>query len=323
MERINQLETPAGATDAPFFGVDAATLDLDRFTGSAEGAIAAGLLLVKRARLTGAGKVARYEPAIEDETRQRFALSRDLYDALQRRQIDIALQPQVDLATRRIVGAEALARWTRPDGTMVPPNDFIPIAEANGLIVPLGRLVVERACEALLEIDRAGHRKLPLAVNVSPLQLGREEFAAEIIEIVTQHGLSPERLELEITESVAMEGDDTAITVLAALRDSGFAVSIDDFGTGYSSLKTLQSLKVAKLKIDRSFVEEIGRNGDDALIAEMMIRLGLRMKMTVLAEGVETEEQGRWLADRGCHLAQGYLFGRPEPLSAFIERLSR
>ncbi|MDE1174854.1 MAG: EAL domain-containing protein [Parvibaculaceae bacterium] len=321
-EKISQLEKPSDASHGLFLDIAAARLDLDRFPGPAEEAIAAGLLLVKRARPGEAGHIVHYDPDVEEATSLRFALSRDLYEALQSRQLEVALQPQVDLLSHKIIGAEVLARWTRPNGVVVPPCIFIPIAEANGLIVPLGRLVVEYACEALVALDRAGHTDLLLSVNVSALQLGRTEFAAEMIDAVTRHGLSPARLELEITESVAMEGDKTAGSVLASLRAYGFPVSIDDFGTGYSSLKTLQSLKVSKLKIDRSFIESIGRTEEDNSITDMMIQLGHRLKMTVLAEGIETEAQATWLLERGCDLSQGYLTGRPEPLSAFMTRLA-
>jgi EAL domain-containing protein (putative c-di-GMP-specific phosphodiesterase class I) len=276
---------------------------------------------LRQARAQGLGQLIDYEPGMERESNRRFNQSHDLYRALHHDEIRIELQPQVELATGRIIGAEALARWTLADGTRVPPAEFVPMAEANGLIVPLGRRVIELACAALAELRDAGHAEMTIAVNVSPLQLSRREFPAELLEAVRRHGVTPAQFEIEITESMAMEDHQANGEILGRLREAGFTLSIDDFGTGYSSLGYLRSLPVTTLKVDRCFVAEIGTIDPDVAIADMIILLGQRLKMRVLAEGVETQAQADWLQAHGCLLAQGYLFGRPEPLAQFFDRL--
>lgn len=321
IDYVNRLEAGAQTPEALFFGAEAASLDLNHFT-SAQTVIATGLLLLKKAGLKGtSGQLIEYDPNVEEETRRRFALSQQLYKAVLNREITVVFQPQIDLTDNRIVGAEILARWTRPDGSTIFPADFIPLAEANGLIVPLGQQILEQACSALRSIDEAGFPGITLGVNVSPVQLGRKEFIDELIATIRRYGLSPDRLELEITETVAMEEQQHADDVLSILRRKGFAIAIDDFGTGYSSLAKLRSLEAATLKIDRSFIAGLGGAGQNETIVEMIIRLGERMNMRVLAEGVETEQQAEWLQSRRCILAQGFLYARPEPFEQFLARL--
>ncbi len=172
-------------------------------------------------------------------------------------------------------------------------------------------------------MDEAGFPAVTLAVNVSPVQLGRQEFIDELIATTRRHGISPDRLELEITETVAMEEHQYANDVLSILRREGFAIAIDDFGTGYSSLTKLRSFEAATLKIDGSFIADLGQSSQNEVIVEMIIRLGERMNMRVLAESVETEQQAEWLRTRGCTLAQGYLYARPEPFEQFLARLQK
>ena len=321
IEYVNRLEAEAQSPEALFFGAEAASLDLNHFT-SAQSAIATGLLLLKKAGLKEAsGQLVEYDPKIEEETRRRFDLSQQLYKAVLNREIHIVFQPQIDLTDNRIVGAEILARWTRSDGTSIPPADFIPLAEANGLIVPLGQQILELACSALRSMEEAGFPAVTVAVNVSPVQIGRKEFIDELIATTRRYGLSPDRLELEITETVAMEDFQYANNVLSLLKREGFAIAIDDFGTGYSSLTTLRSFEAATLKIDRSFVADLGRASQNETIVEMIIRLGERMNMRVLAEGVETDQQAEWLRSRKCTLVQGYLYAKPEPFEQFLSRL--
>jgi EAL domain-containing protein (putative c-di-GMP-specific phosphodiesterase class I)/PleD family two-component response regulator len=321
IEYVNRLEAGAHSPEALFFGAEAASLDLNHFT-SAQTVIATGLLLLKKAGLKGtSGQLIEYDPNVEDETRRRFALSQQLYKALLNREISVVFQPQIDLTDNRIVGAEILARWTRPDGSVVFPAEFIPLAEANGLIVPLGQQILEQACSALRTMGEAGFASVTIAVNVSPIQLGRKEFIDELIATTRRYGLSPDRLELEITETVAMEEHQHANNMLSILRSEGFAIAIDDFGTGYSSLTKLRSFEAATLKIDPSFIAGLGDTSQSDMIVEMVIQLGERMNMRVLAEGVETEQQAEWLRSRKCILAQGYLYARPEPFEQFLARL--
>jgi EAL domain-containing protein (putative c-di-GMP-specific phosphodiesterase class I)/GGDEF domain-containing protein/CheY-like chemotaxis protein len=322
-DHVDRLESwdPEDPTNPPFIGVGASRIDLDRYKGSARSAMAMGTLLLKQARAQGLSQLIDYEPGMESASNQRFNQSHELYHALHHNEIRIELQPQIELATGRIVGAEALARWTRADGSHVPPSEFVTVAEANGLIVPLGRQVIELACAALAKLRDAGHPGLSIAVNVSPLQLSRREFPLELADAVRRHGVAPAQLELEITESAAMEDHQAKGEILGRLRTAGFPIAIDDFGTGYSSLGYLRSLPVTTLKVDRCFVAEIGVVRPHLAIADMIVLLGQRLHMKVLAEGVETEEQADWLRSRGCMLAQGYLYARPEPLAAFLARL--
>ncbi|MDQ0504844.1 GGDEF/EAL domain-containing response regulator [Xanthobacter agilis] len=319
-ELLRDIEDGPDEAAAPFIGVDSARLDLDHADGTAPNVLAVGLLLLKRAGVLGGGLTLDYEPDLDAGVARRFRLSRDLYHALQRDEIGVVFQTQVELATGRVVGAEALARWTRPDGQVIPPGEFIAIAEANGLIVPLGLRILRQACAAQRTLVAAGFR-LTLAVNVSPRQLARAEFAQEAAACCKAFAVDPRTIELEITESIAVEHHKSARGVLDRLKEMGFPLAIDDFGTGYSSLTLLQALHPAKLKIDRSFVTPLGDPGSDTSITEMMVRLGQRMKIQVLAEGVETQRQAVWLREQGCHLAQGFLFARPEPLDALVARL--
>lgn len=304
----------------PFLGVDAARVDLDEYRGSARGAVAAGLLLLRRSRAGGGHGVAEYRAEAELENRQRFLESRALFRAVREDRIAIELQPQVSLENGTIVGAEVLARW-HEDGVPMPPARFIPIAEASGLIVPLGQRVIERACAALQAMARAGFPELPVSVNVSPLQLRRREFAEDLAELLGRHGIAPQRLEIEITEGAVMSDYQAGLEMLARLRRLGFPIAVDDFGTGHSSLRYVHSLPVTRLKLDQHFTAEIGAGGVESSVADMIIALARRLDLEVVAEGVETRAQVDWLREHGCSCGQGYLFARPEPLEAFIARL--
>ncbi|GAA4341367.1 EAL domain-containing protein [Pigmentiphaga soli] len=322
-ECIVQLESldPEDPTHPPFISIGAGRLDLDLYQGSARGAMAMASLLLKRARSQGLSQWVDYQPGIERETDQRFTRSRELYHALHGNEIGIEFQPQIELATGRIVAAEALARWTRPNGVRIPPAEFIPMAEANGLIVPLGQRVLELACRAVNALDAAGFPGVPIAVNVSALQLAQRDFVARLQETIARYGVAPGRIEIELTESAAMGNWQGNSDTLLTLRQAGFPIAIDDFGTGYSSLGYLRTLPATTLKVDRCFVDEIGVIPENRTIADMVIRLGRQFDMLVVAEGVETPEQLAWLKAHGCPRAQGYLFGRPDTLDAFIARL--
>ena len=323
---IEALETADAADEQlpPFIGVCAARMDLDSFRGSGRGAMAAAMLLLRRARSQGLRRLVEYAPGMERENDQHFTLSRQLYHGLREHQLRIELQPQIALATGAIVGAEALARWTLPDGTPIAPNDFVPVAEASGLVVHLGQQVIELACRALVRLAAAGFPQISVAVNVSPHQLARRTFVTELVAALDRHGIAPSRLDLEITESAMMGDHQANIAVLHELRDLGFLVAVDDFGTGHSSLAYLQDLPLGMLKVDRSFIQDIGVAGASARrapIAGRVVDLGAYLGLKVLAEGVENAVQAEWLRARGCPLAQGYFFARPEPLEAFIARL--
>jgi len=320
-EPFAALGHEGGEMPLPLLGIRGALVELDVYDGTARGAIDAGLTLLRRAHAIGAHALQRYDATMEHEHGQRFLLSRALYRAVQAGRIEIALQAQVSLEHGRIIGAEALARWTGDDGRPVSPAEFIPVAEASGLIVPLGQQVVEQACQALRAMADAGFPGLTLAVNVSPLQLRRREFADELAAVLARHGIAPAQLEIEITEQAVMSDFQDGREMLHRLRAMGFPVAVDDFGTGYSSLRYVQSLPVTRLKLDRDFTDEIGSGSRERSVADMIVALGRRLGLEVLAEGVETHAQAEWLRAHGCHSAQGFLFARPEPLAAFIARL--
>ncbi|MCI3923714.1 EAL domain-containing protein [Paenibacillus sp. TRM 82003] len=232
----------------------------------------------------------------------------------------LAFQPQIELLTGRVIGAEALIRWNNDSLGLVMPSEFIPIAERWGLIAEIGQWVLRRACEHNVAWQREHDCFFRVAVNVSASQLFREEFVPSVIAILRETGLEAKYLELEITESVMVDGA-KSIAILEKLKRIGVCISIDDFGAGYSSLQYLQNLPVDKLKIDRSFLSgEVGSKGRS--IVSAVISLAHHLKLRVIAEGVETEEQHRYLLHERCDEIQGYLIGRPKTALKFIEWLS-
>jgi EAL domain-containing protein (putative c-di-GMP-specific phosphodiesterase class I) len=226
-------------------------------------------------------------------------------------------QPQLDLATGRIKGMEALARWRHPELGLVSPARFIPIAEETGQIVEIGMWVLREACRQAQEWNAAGNAGLVVAVNVSAKQFDHDGFAGQVRQVLHETGLPPHQLELEITESVIMNRPDHVVNVMKTLREVGVRFSIDDFGTGYSSLSQLKRFPIDTLKIDQSFTRDIGLDEGGTAITRAVIALGHSLRLQVVAEGVETEEQQRFLAQHGCHGMQGYLFSRPVEASAF------
>lgn len=235
----------------------------------------------------------------------------DLRHALVERQLHLAFQPQFDLSSGRMIATEALVRWHHPQCGLLSPNDFIPLAEETGLIVPLGEWVLREACQQKrLWLDQ-GIATGPMAVNVSPRQFRDSRFIASVIRALSDAQLDGEHLELEITESCAMENVSEAIRQLETLRQLGITLTIDDFGTGHSSLSYLHRFPIQKLKIDKSFIGNNALQQHNFAIAKTVIALGHNMAMSVLAEGVETIEQVRWLTTMGCDQAQGYFFAKP------------
>lgn len=295
-------------------------IDLSEAIGDADDIITTASTLLRQGKRRGYRQCIRYDRVTHAALVRRCETSIALSEALKINEIGIALQPQVDLTHGGIVAAEVLARWRRPDGTSVPPDQFIPIAEANGDIFRLGMWVLELALKASAEIQRRTGRALRLAVNLSPQQVARSHLAEEIVRLCEQYDVPPHLVELEITESVAMQGTDS-IQHLARLRDAGFRIAIDDFGTGFSSLSYLKALPIDMIKVDKSFVNEIGSVESESAVADMVIRLAQRLRLEVMAEGVETEDQVQWLRSRKCHIAQGFLFHRPMSLEALISVL--
>jgi diguanylate cyclase len=255
------------------------------------------------------------------EIRERVRLMHALRGGFARGELFLAYQPQVELGPRRAFGAEALLRWRTDDGRLVPPDRFIPIAEYSGLIIEIGAWVLREACAELVRLRAAGHLDFTMSVNVSQVQFRHPNFIPMLRAALADSGAPPERIELEITESMAMEEPDLLIERLAEIKSTGVSIAIDDFGTGFSSLSYLQRLQVDRLKIDRAFVSEITGSARGSSIAEMVIELGRNLGLSIIAEGVEDERQAQILQTLGCPLAQGYLFSQPLAPAALLEWL--
>ncbi len=253
-----------------------------------------------------------YVASIDSEMRARRELEKDLSEALKRDEFHLVYQPQVDYQQNRIIGVEALIRWKHPQGKLVPPDLFIPLAEQNGSIIEIGRWVLDQACSQLRHWHALGYTSLRVAVNLSTVQLRHPQLPEMIGELLQAHQLPAETLELEVTETGLMEDIEAAAHNLHSLRRSGALIAIDDFGTGYSSLSYLKSLPLDKIKIDKSFVQDIGQD-EGATIVRAIIQLGKSLGMTVIAEGVETPEQEAYLIAEGCQEGQGYYYSKPLP----------
>jgi diguanylate cyclase (GGDEF)-like protein len=260
-----------------------------------------------RAKANPNEKVSVFDETLDKAIRERRALANDLKDAVAAGKLDVFFQPQARVSDRRIFGYEALARWNHEHLGWVSPSTFIPIAEENGLILKLGELVLRRSCEIAADWPEA----YAIAVNVSAVQIGYTDLAAVVRSALEESGLAPERLELEITETVLIEDPDRALSVLQQLKEIGVSIAMDDFGTGYSSLSSLLSFPFDKIKIDRSFVDRMNSNPQAVEIVRAILGLGRNLRFNVIAEGVETEEHVRFLREEGCREMQGYLIGRP------------
>ncbi|WP_191300177.1 EAL domain-containing protein [Deinococcus indicus] len=269
--------------------------------------------LALRSLQPGGADVALFEPCMLETSRQRFEVVTALWTALEDGQLQVHYQPKVRLDSGTLSGVEALLRWRHPRLGNVRPDEFIPIAEETGLITRIGRWVLHEACRQTAEWRAGPHPALQVAVNVSALQFGHEGFVDVVSDALRDSGLPGEALELEVTESVVMQGTDRVLGRLRALRELGVQVSIDDFGTGYSSLSYLPSLPVSALKIDRSFVAAAPHGGGAAAVLEAITTIAQQLGLETVAEGVETVEQYQLVRSLGCQYVQGYLFGRPRP----------
>ena len=268
------------------------------------------------AKTNGSNHFQFYVASIDQEIRDRKQLERDLGKALEAKQFHLVYQPQINMDSHRVVGAEALIRWQHPDRGFIPPDQFIPLAELNHSIVEIGYWVLDEACA---QAARWIQKKLPLriAVNLSAVQLRQPDIVERILAILKKHQVSPQRLELEVTETSFMQNLDDAILKLTQLRNEGILIAVDDFGTGYSSLTYVKRLPVHHLKIDKQFIQDLLVHEDDTRIANTIIDLGRSLNLNVIAEGVETEEQSVYLRNRGCYLAQGYFFSKPVSAGEF------
>ena len=244
---------------------------------------------------------------------ERLMLESRLRKALEQGEFVIYYQPKVSLADGSVVGVEALLRWFHPDLGLVPPAEFIPLAEETGLIVPIGSWVLRASCAQLERWHRLGHDSLQLAVNLSARQFQEKDLVATIAAAIQASGLAPGSVELELTESVIMRDANETARRLRELTALGIKLAIDDFGTGYSSLNYLHRLPFTAIKIDRSFVRDVASDARGRAIIEAIVGLGRSLDKRLVAEGVETEAQLGVIKELGCHEAQGYLLGRPQP----------
>lgn len=264
-----------------------------------------------------------YDESQNPALQLRAAMENDLRVALQEQQLSLLYQLQVDHNQNQI-GAEILLRWNHPALGSVPPDDFIPIAEETGEIISIGSWVLTQACEQLkLWAADSAKKHLKLSVNVSALQFNQPDFTDQLINHIQSSGCNPSLLKIELTESLVLQNIENVISKMQRLKEEGVSFSLDDFGTGHSSLSVLKRLPIDELKIDQSFVGDLEENSDDQFIAQTIISMGKNLGLNVIAEGVETEGQKNLLHQYGCHTYQGYLFGKPLPLSVFEASLKK
>ncbi|MGM8212531.1 putative bifunctional diguanylate cyclase/phosphodiesterase [Virgibacillus sp. W0430] len=258
---------------------------------------------------------------MEQKSLERIMLENELKKAIKQNQFHLDYQPKVDLARQKLVGLEALVRWSHPDLGIIQPRQFIPIAEETGLIVPLGKLILKQACLQNKEWQNKGYSPLKMAVNISPQQLAQPDFLNTVKEVLQETKLDPKWLELEVTESVIINMN-KSIQLLNAIKEIGVQISIDDFGTGYSSFSYIKQLPVDTLKIDMSFIQDINENKESKAIVQAILTLAKSLNIQVLAEGIENEEQLKTLNQEGCMHGQGFLLGKPLA-NEKLERLLR
>ena len=270
-----------------------------------------------RAKEQGRNNYQFYSALMNIHTVERLALESDLRRALERGEFLLHYQPKIDIASGRVTGMEALLRWQRPGHGLVAPMQFIPLAEETGLIVPIGAWVLKTACARNKARQDQGLPPLRVAVNLSVRQFAHESLLQDVGQVLAETGLDPAGLELDITESMVMHDPEHAVKLLGSLKQMGIHISMDDFGTGYSSLAYLKRFPIDSLKIDRSFMRDIPGDSDGAAIAHAIIAMARSLRLKVIAEGVEREEQLHFLREHECDEMQGYLFSKPLPEEAF------
>ncbi|MFO1349980.1 MAG: EAL domain-containing protein [Gammaproteobacteria bacterium] len=275
------------------------------------------------AKQSGKNTYACYTHAMGEDTHARLALEQALRRALERDEFVLHYQPQIELVSGRWVGVEALLRWQHPECGLLLPDAFLPLAERTGLIVAIGEWVLREACRQAKAWQAQSPLPLRVAVNVSALQLERADFKNTVERILQETELAPQALELELTETSIIKAKPETLATLAALRALGVEIAMDDFGTGYSSLAGLRSLPIDALKIDRRFVRDVETSDDDRAITSAVIAMGRQLRLTVVAEGVETQSAQAFLQAQGCNRAQGYWFSRPKPAQEMTELLAR
>jgi diguanylate cyclase (GGDEF)-like protein len=265
------------------------------------------------AKANGKAQYRFFDARLSDELVSRLSCRAELKQAVEQQALTLYYQPRVDAATGELAGMEALVRWIHPVRGMIPPDEFIGVAEETGLIVPLGEQVIDLACRQLAAWRAAGARVVPVSVNVSPYQLARQDVSAVLADALARHGIEPALLEVEITESATVQGETAASAALAAIKAMGVRLYVDDFGTGYSSLSQLKRLDMDGLKVDRAFTASLGQGVEDVALFKAIVSIGHAIGMTIVAEGVETAQQLAILQQLGCDELQGYYIARPVP----------
>jgi EAL domain-containing protein (putative c-di-GMP-specific phosphodiesterase class I) len=277
-----------------------------------------------QAKDRGRNNVQMFSHIMDRKLKQRVAVEASLREALRLKQLDVHYQPFVNLQTREVVGLEALMRWKHPTKGMVPADQFIPIAEETGLIVPMGHFVLQRTLQTMSAWRKAGATLVPVSLNVAPAQLQRGELHAAIAALLSSHQLSPSLIQLELTERAIFDAGgkgENRQDSMAQLRDLGIKIAIDDFGTGYSSLSYLKNWRVDALKIDRSFVRDLVTDSSDLAIVSAIIAIAKHLQIQVIAEGIEGYQQVEILRRLGCGVGQGFLFAQPMNASHTLHML--
>jgi len=305
-------------------GLNVGAVAFPKDTHSAEELMKYADLAVYSAKKKALSCIEFYSKELIDASRKRIEMEDALRNAIENQQFELFLQPMLDLDSNKIMKAEALIRWHHANGDLIPPDEFIPLAEQTGLIIPIGKWVIKEACAILNRMAAKGH-DIKLSINLSPRQVSDRQLFEFIKDTITKARVNPRNLELELTEGVLIDSYDKAHYLLNQVRQLGMSVSIDDFGTGYSSLSYLQKLPIDRLKIDRSFVKELNENNQDSIGAIILavIAMAHSLKLEVIAEGVETELQKDFLKQHNCNIVQGFLFSRPVPFDDFCDLLER
>ena len=268
------------------------------------------------AKAAGSNQWAFFKQQMTERAAVRLRTEASLHDALKHDEFRLHFQPKFDIKTGKILACEALIRWQK-DGRLISPLSFIPVAEETGIIIPIGRWVIEEACKTLREWKVRYNFVLPIAVNVASQQFADASLVPDIKQLALRYQIDPELLEIEITETSLMNDIELAISKLQQLKSAGFGIAVDDFGTGYSSLSYLRHLPITTMKIDRCFVTDLPQ---ESAIASTILMLGKQLNLSVVAEGIENQEQLDWLSSNDCQIGQGFYFSKPLPMDEFIEK---
>ncbi len=266
-----------------------------------------------QAKMGGKDQYKFYDQSINDQMVKKINMQNEIRQGIMNKEFLLHYQPQIDLGSGKLIGVEALVRWQHPIHGLLMPGDFIGLAEETGLIIPLGEYILKSACAQSVEWENKGIEDVKMSVNISAKQINNKNIVYDILRIVEEMQMKPEQLMLEITESIAMENLDHTLSVMNNLREKGISFSLDDFGTGYSSLNYLKNIPIHHLKVDKQFVQNLGRQSFEDVVVRAIIDIAHSMNLIVVAEGIETSEQKEALISYNCDLAQGYYFSRPIP----------